>query len=267
MKASRLGTVTTFVAWAGISCGGDADDRPPRTDAVTRSLLDEQAIVAGPATPLSSDPSLGELTGRAARLDLSQLGYNRGSVEAPLKLIEFSDFGCGFCRRFHRETFGSLEAEFVETGRIEWKFLPFITGMFENSLAVTEAAECVLEQDGARFEAFSDRLWERQSEWKGSEAPDALARRWAEELGADMGRFDSCVAEDRRLERIAGATVTARQLGIRGTPTFWIVGYGPLQGALPLEMFRGILGTVVAEVEARRDSAAAAGPARPPGSS
>jgi protein-disulfide isomerase len=267
MKLTRfaLGSVGVASAWLAFACSADTADQTSRTDATTRSLLDDQAIVVGPATPLSSDASVGELMARATRIDLLELGYNRGSVEAPLKLIEFSDFGCGFCRRFHQQTFGALESEFIETGRVEWKFLPFITGMFEGSLAVTEAAECVLEQDAARFEALSDLLWERQSEWKSSARPEVLARRWAEELGADLERFDSCLAEDRRIERIAGATVTAQQLGIRGTPTFWIVGYGPLQGALPLEVFRGILGTVVAEVEARRDSLAAVASPRSPG--
>jgi protein-disulfide isomerase len=116
----------------------------------------------------------------------------------------------------------------------------------------------VLEQSAEGHEAFAARLWDGQGEWKGSNEPEALARRWAEELGADLGRYDSCMTEDRRIERVAGATLAAQQLGVRGTPTFWIVGYGPLQGALPLDVFQGILTTVLAEVQAAADSAAAA---------
>jgi predicted DsbA family dithiol-disulfide isomerase len=129
--------------------------------------------------------------------------------------------------------------------------------MFDNSLAVTEAAECTLEQNGALFEGLSDRLWARQSDWKGSGDAEALVRAWARELGADIDRFDSCLAEDRRIERVAGATQVAQQFGIRGTPTFWLVGYGPLQGALPLEAFQGIFGTVLEEIRTARDSVAA----------
>ncbi len=51
------------------------------------------------------------------------------------------------------------------------------------------------------------------------------------------------------MQRIAGATAVSRQLGVQGTPTFWLVGYGPLQGALPLDVFREILTAVMAEVE------------------
>ena len=176
------------------------------------------------------------------------LGFNLGSVEAPVKVIEFSDFGCGYCRRFHQESFPALAEQFIATDMVEWKFLPFIAGMFENSLAVTEAAECTLEQDAVSYGAFGDMLWARQPEWKESGEPEAVARGWAADLGLDMGEYDSCLAEDRRMERVAGATVAAEQLGVRATPTFWIVGYGPLQGALPLEVFQGILGDIHQEV-------------------
>jgi protein-disulfide isomerase len=222
--------VGTLLSGLLVGCGGE-EAPSAGTDATTRSLLNQDAV-GGPSTPLAGSP---ELAGRAGSSALPQLGHNFGDVEAPLKLIEFSDFGCGYCRQFHSETFAALHEQFVETGRIEWKFLPFITGTFR---------------------ALSDRLWERQAEWKGSGEPEAIVRSWARELGADMERFDSCLAEDRRIERVASATLVAQQLGVRGTPTFWIVGYGPLQGALPLDAFSGILGAVLEDVEAARDSVA-----------
>jgi protein-disulfide isomerase len=234
------------------SCG--AEDGPERagTEGTTRSLLN-QDIVGGPSTPVEG---VSDLTSRVTQAYIPELGHNLGSVDAPLKLMEFSDFGCGYCRRFHEESFPALREQFIDSGRIEWKFMPFITGMFDNSLAVTEAAECVREQSEDAFWAFSDRLWERQAEWKGSRAPEAMARSWARELGIDVGSYDSCLAEDRRLERVAGATLIAQRLGIRGTPTFWLVEYGPLQGALPLEVFQGILGAVLEQVEAQAAAAA-----------
>lgn len=241
---------------AGCDAGGMAED--PGTEATTRSLLDQEESVGGPSTPVQGDGT-SELTSRVTRAFIPELGHNLGSLEAPLKLIEYSDFGCGYCRRFHEETFTSLREQFIDTGRIEWKFMPFITGMFDNSLAVTEAAECVLEQGSPNYWAFSDRLWERQGEWKGISEPEVVARGWARELGVDVERYDSCLAEDRRLDRIAGATLVAQQLGIRGTPTFWLVGYGPLQGALPLDVFQGILGAVLEQVEAQDTAAAAEG--------
>lgn len=234
MRSRKSMAAAALLISAGLAgCGGEGSEHE-RTDATTRALLNQTP--GGPATSFDGVP---DIIGRANRAYLPDLGYNRGQVEAPLKVIEFSDFGCGFCRRFHEESFPTLETEFIDTGMIEWKFLPFITGTFENSLAVSEAAECVLEQSPAAYEAFGEVLWTRQADWKPSNEPEALARAWAAEAAVDMDRFDACLAEDRRIERVAGATVAAQQLGIRATPTFWIVGYGPLQGALPLEAFRG----------------------------
>jgi len=247
--------VVTLLALAALACGGD--DVPPqesvRTDATSRNLLGQAA--GGAATTFDGLP---DLSAQMSRAYLPDLGYDRGQVEAPVKVIEFADFGCGFCRRFHEESFPTLLTQFIDTGMIEWKSLTFVTGSFPNSLAVTEASECVLEQSEPSYEAFAARLWERQAEWKPSDEPEGLARAWAAETGLDMGRYDSCLAEDRRMERVAGATVAAQQLGVRATPTFWIVGFGPLQGALPLEAFQGIFATVHAEVVAAADSAARA---------
>ena len=258
---SRSLVGVALVAVAGVSCAGGEDAQEPAdTSDITRSLLSQPAG-GGDASPVEGAP---EVVGRMTRAYLPDLGFNHGEVEALLKVIEFSDFGCGYCRRFHEESFPTLKSQFIDTGMIEWKFLPFITGTFGNSLAVTEAAECTLEQDAGAYQAFGEMLWARQQEWKPSAEPEPMVRGWAGELGLDMDRFDSCLAEDRRFERVAGATVAANQLGVRATPTFWIVGYGPLQGALPLDAFQGIFSTIYAEVAAAAVDSVAGAPG-PPG--
>jgi len=172
------------------------------------------------------------------------MGFNLGSWEAPVKVIELSDFGCGYCRQFHQMTFPELREQFIDTGMVEWKFMPFVAGMFANSLAVSEVAECTLEQGAEPFEVLADRLWEGQAEWKASDEPETVVRPWVAELEIDMAEFDRCLADDRRIGRIAAATAFARQAGVRATPTFLVIGYGPLQGALPFDVFREFLNLV-----------------------
>jgi protein-disulfide isomerase len=169
------------------------------------------------------------------------LGFNLGDDQAPVRIIEMSDYGCGYCRRFHLETFPTLLEEFVLSGKVEWKFMPFVTGMFDNSLAATTAAECTLAQSDDLFVVMNERLWEGQAEWKGDDDPAGTTRAWAAEIGVDMAAFDTCVGEEERLPRIASATGVAGQLGVRGTPTFFILGYPPIQGALPTETFQEVL--------------------------
>jgi protein-disulfide isomerase len=247
MMRWRPSAVLAFLVLAGASCGDEAAETPD-TEATTRALL-SGPVEGGPSTLVRGRPNVGP---GVTAVNVLELGYNRGMTNAPLKVIEFSDFGCGFCRRFHQESFPTLYQEFIESGKIEWKFMPFITGNFENSLAVTEASECALEQSPTVYEALGGVLWERQTEWKESDEPETLVREWAREAGVELARFDSCLAEDRRMQRIWGANAVADQLGIRATPTLFLVGFGPVQGALPLDAFRGILGTIHADLVSGR---------------
>jgi protein-disulfide isomerase len=225
------------------------------TEDLTRSLLSQPA---GDGT--SSPVPVGDPTALdAPPVQVALVGINRGSEDALVKVVEMSDYGCGYCRQFHQESFPTLKREFIETGMVEWKFVPYITGMFNNSLAATEAADCTYVQSAEAFERLNGRLWEEQSEWKNSSEPEGVVRGWVSELGIDMGVFDSCLAEDRQVPRIASATTLARQIGVRGTPTFVVIGWPPVQGALPLEMFQSLLGTAHAQLVADTTRASGAG--------
>ena len=231
--AAMLATATLVAACAGESQPAES------TSGTTASLLSKVG-----ANEVSGQPQLPQ---EGPQIDVALLGHNRGDGEALVRVVEMSDFGCGYCRQFHEESFPTLLAEYVESGMVEWKFMPFITGMFDNSLAVTEAAECAMAQSDELFIAMSDRLWSEQSTWKPSDDPAGVARGMADELGVNMREYDSCLEDDTRMTRIIASTQLAQQLGVRGTPTFFVVGYPPLQGALPLEMFQDVLTTAHAE--------------------
>lgn len=219
---------------AGCSSQGTEADG---TEDLTRSLL-AQPAGDGMSTPLALDPAMAS---EGARVSVAQVGFNRGDTTALVKVVEMSDYGCGYCRKFHEESFGALREEFIETGMVEWKFVPYITGMFENSLVVTEAVECTYAQSTEAFEALNARVWSEQGVWKSSSDPESVVQQWVSELGIDMATFNGCLEADERIPRIASATTLAGQVGVRGTPTFVVLGWPPLQGALPLDMFRDVL--------------------------
>jgi protein-disulfide isomerase len=229
--------VALLGALALAGCGGSPDE--DRTDATSRDLL------ASVGDGGQADP--GQTSPQAPTMDLALLGYDYGERAAPVRVLEMSDYGCSWCRKFHQETWPMIREKFVEPGKVEWKFLPFVVGMFRNSPSALRAAECVLEQDTDLFLLVSDRIWTSQGDWKGSTQPDLFLRGLVEEVGADMARFDSCLSENRRGERIEAANALARRLGVRGTPTFFIIGYQPIQGALPAEDFENILNLVYAD--------------------
>ena len=185
---------------------------------------------------------------QSQELDVASLGFNSGPAGAPVRVLEFSDFGCGYCRQFHEQSFPLLEQEYMETGKVEWKYIPIVIGLFPNALEAARAGECAGEQ--GRFPEMRDLLFERQREWKGSDEPEPLLEGYARGLGLEMERFNNCVSQGWQDDRIRAGTQLSRQVGVRGTPTFFVVGYAPIPGAIPLDLFRQVLDTVYAEATA-----------------
>lgn len=220
------------VLLATSACGGDAAADRPRPDS------------AGPRQEASQRSAASDGQAASTPVDLASLGFDVGNRDAPVRVVEMSDFGCGYCRKFQLETWPTLRREFVETGKVQWKIIPFVTGMFAHSEAASMAAECALEQSPSAFEALEQRLWRDQSSWKKSDDAAVLLRGWAAEDDLDMERYDSCVSERRPADRLEAGRDLARRLGVRGTPTFFILGYPPLPGALPTETFRKVLNAV-----------------------
>lgn len=157
-----------------------------------------------------------------------------------LTVVEFSDFGCPYCGVFERETFPALREEFVATGRVRWRFVPFVLGMFPNGLEAMRAATCAAEQGDDVFWRMHDVLFAKQEVWKASRDPDQVFRSYAVVSGADGDTFTACFDDARSADRATAANALARQGGVRSTPTFFI-GRQMVQGALPVEEFRKVL--------------------------
>lgn len=171
-------------------------------------------------------------------IDLRRLGYDRGRADAPVVVVEFSDFGCTFCAMFATSTYPTLHREFVATGRVRWKYVPFVMGMFPNGDEAARTAECAAEQ--GKFWEMHDRLFATQREWKRRGSAAALFTGYAREIGLDAGRFASCYREDRGGARTSANNRAADAARIRATPSFIINGR-LVEGALPVETFRQVL--------------------------
>ncbi|MHB1263861.1 MAG: DsbA family protein [Gemmatimonadaceae bacterium] len=177
-------------------------------------------------------------------VDLTGVGYDQGSPTAPLVLVNFSDFGCPFCARFSLETYPTIEREYVRTGKVFFKYVPFVMGMFPNGAQAARAAECAAEQ--GRFWPMHDRLYADQRGWKGTRAPYEVFQGAARAIGLEPGRFDACYAKDETHPRTRQANAAAEALGVRVTPSF-LVGDRGVEGALPLAQFRVLLDAALRE--------------------
>jgi len=186
------------------------------------------------------------------RITVDSLGVDFGSPEAPLRLVEFFDYGCGYCRVFHEQSRGPLHEQYVDAGLVYWKSLPFITGNWPTSVPVSLAAECARDQGRGYFEAISGIIFARQGDWKAASAPEKLAEEFAEEAGLDMERYRTCFESDEFLWRVQAQTSFAGDLDVNGTPTMLVIGVGPLVGALPLETFQQMFDTVLVVLRAEQ---------------
>lgn len=247
MKDRMFGNLVLVAALALAGCGDAPAAEQEGTDATTATLLSAQGVGIDEMPTGALPPGSPRVAAPQQSIDVASLGFDHGIEDAPIRVVEMSDYGCGYCRRFHMETWPVLEEEFIATGKVEWKFLPFNNGMFPNSPAATDGAECALEQSESLFVTMNHAIWENQREWKNSDDAEGVVRGLAEASGADMDQFNACILEGRQQRRTAAANALSRQLGVRGTPTFFLVGYPPIQGALPTESFVEILNLVYAE--------------------
>lgn len=197
-------------------------DAPPSRTAQDRPLI-PPPITFIPPTP---EPQVSGERFSVSADDDPALGPDN----APVVIIEFSDYQCQFCGMFARETLHPLLELYPDQIRFVYRDL-VIYGPVSFQAALS--AECA--NDQGAFWPYHDRLFEQQ---------DNLTPKFffamAEELNLDMQRFARCVSDPATEDEVKADTSAGHDLGIRGTPTFYINGR-ILVGAQPLEAFATII--------------------------
>jgi protein-disulfide isomerase len=169
-------------------------------------------------------------------------GRVEGAADAPVRIIDFSDFQCSFCRRFARDTHPALLEEYVEQGRVSLEYRhAAILG--PESVLAAEAAECALDQ-GA-FWDMHDLLFLRQGTPNTGVFSTANLKRLAREVaehreGFDVGAFDRCMDSREKRVLVEEMTLEAQALGVTSTPTF-LIGREVIRGAQSIEVFREVI--------------------------
>jgi protein-disulfide isomerase len=170
--------------------------------------------------------------------------YSIGDPDAPITIVEFTDYQCPFCNRHFQQTYPQLLSNYIETGLARYVFKDFpLTSIHPQAMEAAEAARCAGEQDA--FIEMHDTLFSRQSEWG---TPDAatLFTGYASELGLDAEAFSACLADGRYQAAIQDDLDDGIRLGVTGTPGFFINGRF-LSGAQPYAVFQQALDTMLSE--------------------
>ena len=155
-----------------------------------------------------------------------------GAAEAPITIIEFSDYECPYCRKWHVEVWPQLKEAYGDQIRLVYRDFP-LTNIHPNATPAAVAANCAQEQD--MYFPYSEKLFEMKLN-----LGTTTYQSYAEELGMDMDAFNECLESDRYLAEVEADYQYAAELGIRSTPTFFVNGI-PVVGAQPFEVFQSLI--------------------------
>ena len=164
-----------------------------------------------------------------------------GDPDAPITLIEFGDYQCHFCNVHFHNTEHLLLENYIETGKVKMIFKDF-TIIGPDSINAAHGAHCANDQD--KFWDYHDILY---NNWTGENNGWASSQNllsFAQEIGLDVDEWTQCMKEARHSEIILKSKQDGRDLGITGTPAFFVIGpdnkITKISGAKPYESFEEI---------------------------
>lgn len=176
----------------------------------------------------------------AAAVDVIQFP-TEGSSNAPVTIIEYSDYNCGHCRNFNMETLPRLKADYIDTGKVKYVVYPF--ALWPQTVIATEAALCAADQ--GKFFEYKHALYENQGQLAFAEGPltDLAAT-----LDLNRNSFAQCLSSGAHRAEVETARITAANRGIQSTPIF-VINNQRVEGNQPYEVFKGIIEQELAKAQ------------------
>jgi protein-disulfide isomerase len=210
-----LGTLALLLA-----CAPAGSAKQGAESTVTRP---ETTSVAAQPTPPDSN---------ITRADLSRI---QGSANAPVWVIEVSDFQCPYCKQWHDQTYNAFLDQYVKTGKARLAYVNFPLTSHVHAWPAAESAMCAGAQ--GKFWPMHDALFATQTRWEVLSSPTPVFDSLAQANGLDMRRWRDCVSSGKMKPLIAGDQDRATRAGASATPSF-MIGDKILTGAQSLEDLR-----------------------------
>ncbi len=170
-----------------------------------------------------------------------------GNKNAPVTIIEFSDYQCPFCRKFWTETLSQIKKEYIDTGKVKLVYRDFpLSSIHPAAEPAAEAADCVREKGGDEaYFKMHDKIFQEGNKLDGGDPNTGPVKgtaqfgaedlkKWAKDIGYDIG---SCLDSGKYKSEVQKDSSDAQAAGGQGTPYF-VVNGKPLSGAQPFEAFK-----------------------------
>lgn len=192
----------------------------------------------------------------------------RGDPDAPIVMIEYSDYGCPFCNRHFILTEPAIDESYVRTGQVRVVFHDFpLVSLHPNAPMAHKAGLCVAAQGTALvYWDLRAEMFRSVDEWQTAPEPLPIFARLAEDVGADMAAYEECMAREEQMAVVQERIDSAFARGFNATPSFQFVRLADgivfeVIGAQPYEQFAGIVDSALA---GEMPVAAAPEPEQPP---
>ena len=200
-------------------------------DGSVKAATDTTAnINSAPIAPANPTPT----TATVVSIPIDDSDHIRGNVNAPVTIVEYSDFECPFCSRFHL-TMQKVMDEYGDKVRWVYKQFP-LDSIHSDARPAAIASECVADLGGNdAFWSFADSLFENQSR-----LGEELYKELASELGIDANRFEECNSSKAAADKVQDDFLEGQEKGVRGTPGNFINGQS-VPGAVPFESLKQVI--------------------------
>lgn len=163
-----------------------------------------------------------------------------GKQDAPVTVIEFTDYQCPFCQRHSASTLPDIKKHYIDTGKVRYVLRDFpLDSIHPHARKAAEAAHCAGEQ--GKYWEMHDLLFKNQSALMVENL-----KGFARDLGLNADAFNACLDEGKYAQAVSEHLAAGSGAGVAGTPTFFIgrpstdgtVEAAPLRGAQPITAFR-----------------------------
>jgi protein-disulfide isomerase len=169
-----------------------------------------------------------------------------GDPDAPITIIEYTDFQCPYCSRYFQQTYPQIVEQYVDTGVVRYVFKDFpLTQIHPQAMKASEAARCA--DDQGAFLEMHDKLFSGQQEWSGKD-PVEVFTSYAGQINLDTVEFAECLNSNKHEAAVVADLQEGVSFGVTGTPAFFLNGYA-LTGAQPFEVFQQAVDTLLQRAE------------------
>jgi protein-disulfide isomerase len=231
--AEAVGTQIAALPAAG---GSDASSAQVQ-QMVDEAVATQVALLRPTNTPIPPTPTV--IPRGVAEDDDAFLG----PADAPVVIVEFSDFQCGYCGRWYDETLPLILATYPDEVKFVYRDFPIFG---EDSLRAALATECAEEQ--GKFWEMHNRLFTRLNAREEAALSEETLVNYAQELGLETRSFSECLSSQRYFDEVLLDYQVAQAYGLRGTPGFVINGVVYTIGAQPFDVFDQIIQSELARV-------------------